>query len=259
MKVRSPRTRYNLKIKPGSRILDISGTHTPHPQANVVADVLGDIVSGQWELWNHQHLVHASCDKLPFEDKEFDYVICAQVMEHVDNPEALMREMQRVAKKGYIELPSMITEFMIPDLTHHWLSLELDHKIYIVSKKQLGIENPPRNYGAFFAQWLNKESLSFKTFVRANPDVFSVRYEWEDEIEFCVNPTDERILTYFTEPWNTSMYQTLFERRSTWAEIKATHFAFMEVLGEFIQGRRKSPSEQPNLVTRMKRKVQNAF
>ena len=43
--------------------------------------------------------------KLPFKDKEFDYVICAHVIEHVNDPIMFKSEIERIGKAGYIELP----------------------------------------------------------------------------------------------------------------------------------------------------------
>ena len=43
----------------------------------------------------HQTFVHADGEKLPFKDKEFDYVICNQVLEHVEHPEAFVKDVYK--------------------------------------------------------------------------------------------------------------------------------------------------------------------
>ena len=40
--------------------------------------------------------------KLPFKDKEFDFVIASHVAEHVDDISYFLNELSRVEKKGYI-------------------------------------------------------------------------------------------------------------------------------------------------------------
>ncbi|KHK02805.1 methyltransferase domain-containing protein [Desulfovibrio sp. TomC] len=52
----------------------------------------------------------ASCDifdgyTIPFEDNTFDLVILAHVLEHIEYPRILLREMRRVARYQYIEVP----------------------------------------------------------------------------------------------------------------------------------------------------------
>jgi ubiquinone/menaquinone biosynthesis C-methylase UbiE len=47
---------------------------------------------------------------LPYEDKEFDFVYCRHVLEDLIYPFRVIKEMQRVAKAGYIETPSPMAE-----------------------------------------------------------------------------------------------------------------------------------------------------
>ncbi|MEA3506327.1 MAG: class I SAM-dependent methyltransferase [Elusimicrobiota bacterium] len=42
----------------------------------------------------------ARSEKLPFKDNSFDYVICSEVLEHVEYLEATLKEISRVLKKG---------------------------------------------------------------------------------------------------------------------------------------------------------------
>jgi hypothetical protein len=49
-------------------------------------------------------------DPLPFADKSFDFVYCRHTVEDMHNPFLLCSEMQRVAKAGYVETPSPISE-----------------------------------------------------------------------------------------------------------------------------------------------------
>ncbi len=37
-------------------------------------------------VYPHQQFINANGEALPFKDKEFDYVICNQVLEHAENP-----------------------------------------------------------------------------------------------------------------------------------------------------------------------------
>ncbi|HVI50342.1 MAG TPA: methyltransferase domain-containing protein [Candidatus Sulfotelmatobacter sp.] len=47
---------------------------------------------------------------LPFPDKYFDFVYCRHVVEDLNNPFTLLKEMSRIGKAGYVETPSVMVE-----------------------------------------------------------------------------------------------------------------------------------------------------
>jgi SAM-dependent methyltransferase len=51
--------------------------------------------------------VYGDARTLPFADQSFDGVLCSQVLEHVDRPETVVREMGRVLKPGGVGLISL--------------------------------------------------------------------------------------------------------------------------------------------------------
>lgn len=52
---------------------------------------------------NHVRLVHSDVSKLPFPDQSFDLAFACDVLEHVLEPEKVLKEIQRVVKKdGFI-------------------------------------------------------------------------------------------------------------------------------------------------------------
>jgi SAM-dependent methyltransferase len=52
------------------------------------------------------------CDRepWPFADRQFDFVVCAQTLEDVRDPVWVCREMARVGRAGYVEVPSRLAE-----------------------------------------------------------------------------------------------------------------------------------------------------
>src|SRR5215467_13052677 len=111
MKISTPRSRYQLSIKKTDYVLEVGGGHNPHPRSNVVVDKYVDDNthrSNNLKVLPNQKFLQADGENLPFENKEFDYVICCHVLEHVPNPEKFVSEQSRVADKGYIETPSLI-------------------------------------------------------------------------------------------------------------------------------------------------------
>ena len=64
-------------------------------------------------------------EKLPFKDKEFDYVILSHVLEHVPNLLEFVSEIERISKAGYIELPTKLNDNLVfgcdeDDVGHKW-------------------------------------------------------------------------------------------------------------------------------------------
>ena len=75
-------------------ILDIGCGYNANKYANVICDVQ--------DLSNHyqdKRFVKLNEKKLPFKDKEFDFVVASHVMEHVEDVEFFIKELERVSKK----------------------------------------------------------------------------------------------------------------------------------------------------------------
>ncbi|MDW7690498.1 methyltransferase domain-containing protein [Flammeovirgaceae bacterium SG7u.111] len=215
MKINNPKSRFDLKIASSDLVLEIGGGHNPHPRADYVVDkYVHDNThrSGDLKVLGEQFFVEADGESLPFKDKVFDYVICCHVLEHVPNPEKFLKEMMRVAKRGYIEVPSLIGEFLAPKSSHTWVSLEIENKLTLVKKSDLGMEKPTHDFGDLFLYHLTQNSIPFKMLKRNYPDLFSVRIEWDESFGFSINPTDEATLSYFTKPWTKEQIEQMFPK-----------------------------------------------
>lgn len=77
----------------GRRILDVGCGDRPYREIfpgavglDVPANPLADL--------------HGSIDAIPVEDASFDLVLCLQVLEHVPDPQAAIRELRRVVRPG---------------------------------------------------------------------------------------------------------------------------------------------------------------
>jgi SAM-dependent methyltransferase len=114
----------------GSRevVLDLGSGQDPHPRANILCDKF--VVDNTERacgagLMVDRPLVLADATATPFPDKAFDFVFCSHLLEHMDNPAALLTELQRISKRGYIETPSLIYEKLWGWEFHRWfVSLE---------------------------------------------------------------------------------------------------------------------------------------
>lgn len=231
MKVRNPITRFDLKIPAGAKVLDVGSGHNPHPRANVITDKFTEDNyhrASDIKVLKHQKFVEASGESLPFGDKEFDYVICCHVVEHVDDPVVFLSELSRVGKRGYLEAPSLLGEYLVPKESHRWVILEIDNKLVFVEKERLGM-TANHGFGEIFLEFLPTTSFGFKILQRTHQQLIAVKHEWKDSIECIVNPTDQELLKYFNSPWDLNMYHRVFPKRSLGKEYLNAMRATMDI------------------------------
>jgi ubiquinone/menaquinone biosynthesis C-methylase UbiE len=105
--------------RPNDRILEVGvgGGHVlaKFPGHNRTGIDLSPTMLGRARrrLGNDVELLQGSADHLPFEDKSFDVVLCTEVLEHVVEPDRVVRELMRVAKPGARVVVSIPNEAII--------------------------------------------------------------------------------------------------------------------------------------------------
>ena len=90
------------------KILDIGCGYRANKNASVIADI-----QDFSDFYKEKKFVKIEGKNLPFEDKEFDFVIASHVIEHIDNFEFFIKELERISSKGYIELPSRLGDNLV--------------------------------------------------------------------------------------------------------------------------------------------------
>ena len=124
-----------LSSKPDWMILDIGCGYNANQFASVICDVQ-DLSN----YYPYKKFVRLIDKKLPFKDNEFDFVIASHVMEHVVDIEFFIKELERVSKKGYIELPTMLEDNLVfenkKDHIWHMDFDDVENKLLISKKIQ---------------------------------------------------------------------------------------------------------------------------
>ena len=114
-------------------ILDIGCGYNANKFAKVICDVQD--LSNYYE---DKKFIRLTEKKLPFKDKEFDFVVASHVMEHVEYIDFFIKELERVSKKGYIELPTKLEDNLVfenkKDHLWHMDFDDVENKL-VVSKK----------------------------------------------------------------------------------------------------------------------------
>ena len=125
-----------LSKNPNWRILDIGCGYTPSKYANVIADKRDFS-----KFYKDKIFIKIEDKKLPFKDKEFDFVIASHVIEHVDDFEFFIKELERISSKGYIELPSRLGDNLVFENKddHIWWCVfdDINNQILVSKKNQL--------------------------------------------------------------------------------------------------------------------------
>ena len=111
-----------LNLNPDWKILDIGCGYTAHENATVICDIQ-DLSS----FYKNKKFIKLDNKNLPFKDKEFDFVIASHVIEHVEDVEYFISELQRISSKGYIELPTILEDNLVfENKSDHLWHMEFD-------------------------------------------------------------------------------------------------------------------------------------
>ena len=127
-----------LKENPDWNVLDIGCGYTANKYANVIADV-----QDFSRFYKEKKFIKIIDKQLPFKDNEFDFIIASHVIEHVEDFQYFIREIERVAKQGYIELPSRLGDNLVfENIKEHiwWFKYDDELQTLIASKKNQILE-----------------------------------------------------------------------------------------------------------------------
>lgn len=181
-------------IKTSDRILDVGGSMKQH--SDILIDTLADIIKPEESPYGPTKLrankfvrVDFSKDKLPFKNKEFDFVLCTHTLEDLYNPFLLIEEMSRVGKRGYITTPSFgqdisyshynLTDWLtggrrVPGIGHHkWLFSVKNGTMQIFPKNYSILATPEFQV----VKWLGEEEFEY-------PWNGSIKYREVKDLDF---------------------------------------------------------------------------
>jgi len=106
------------RLEPSDQLLDVGGWYAPFARADWVIDLMPHATRGPSsapgaerftaDTWVERDI----CDRepWPFADDQFDFAICSHTLEDVRDPVWVCAELNRVARAGYLEVPSRLQE-----------------------------------------------------------------------------------------------------------------------------------------------------
>ena len=177
-----------LSSKPDWNILDIGCGYSANKYANIICDV-----EDLSKVYKDKKFIRLIDKKLPFKDKEFDFVIASHVMEHVEDVDFFISELQRIASKGYIEVPTKLEDNLVFENKndHIWQMDFDDVKNRLIINKRIQYIEPVLTVSSI--KKLNE--IFRKSLV--------LELQWENSIDYIFEKVDIKnikktsILTFF--------------------------------------------------------------
>lgn len=203
-----------MKIKPGSLVLEVGSGNSPRAESTILCDRLvydNSQRAGKFSIVIDRPFVVADGFHLPFRDKAFDYVVCSHVLEHLQDPQAFVKELTRVGKAGYIEVPSIYGERLFGWNFHLWYC-QLKKGALTFSPKKEG-----ERYGGFFHTFIAK-SILFRKFCETYENTFYIKLEWKNTIKVKIAP----ITPHAIEQVDTDIFALL--KKIDWSIMGAMPF-----------------------------------
>ena len=175
-----------LEQHPEWNVVDLASSNAGWKYANVYTDVTDYSEYYKTKYNNEKRFIQCNVENTPFGDKEFDFVIASHILEHVDNPENFCKEMMRIGKRGYIEVPTPLWDNLV-DGPHF---SKYGHKWWITFDDDINeMVFKPRIH-------ILEEAINPANTTALSPffeDVMVTRLYWEKEIPFR---EEELIFTY---------------------------------------------------------------
>ncbi len=172
-------------IEKNDKVLEIGPGATPHPRSDVFLELKYESIEERIAqsgnvgvIQTVKPIVYYDGKEFPFDDNEFDYVICSHVLEHVYEPEKMVAELTRVSRKGYIEFPTIYYEFIWNIPEHVMILFWNKEKIYYLSKEELHFNN----FKPISDFYYNVMPPNLSNFVDIGKKYIMQGFEWENKI-----------------------------------------------------------------------------
>lgn len=184
--------KFALGIRPGDLVLDVGSGNDPHPRADVLVDkFVQDDRERQHRLVVDRPMVGGDLEALPFRDQAFDFVIASHVLEHVTDPARAAAELQRVAKRGYVETPAEFGGKLLDLPGHRWYVREEGDRL-VFTGKSVAMHDGHLNHVAF-QLWGAKDPGWMRLF-HAHRELFFVEHRWAGRLQVEVIPPQGDLL-----------------------------------------------------------------
>ena len=130
------------------KVIDIASSNAGWKQADIFTDINDRSQYYAKKYNNQKKFIQCNVEKTGelFKDKEFDFVIASHILEHVEDPFAFCKELSRIGKRGYIEVPTPLFDNLVdgPNFVkygHKWWVTFDDGDDNIVINRKINVVN----------------------------------------------------------------------------------------------------------------------
>lgn len=173
-------------IKASDFVVEIGSGNNPYWRSDLLLDKFvvdsTERPAGRAPLVLDRPFVVADALQLPFGDKKVDFLIARNILEHIVPAEQFLNEMARVSKRGYITVPSSLSEKLFGWAKHVWF-ISTDGNTLHLRAKQRTLYDPELSE---LFHGLHRQNVSFRKFYQENRHLFIVEHYWESSINFCI-------------------------------------------------------------------------
>lgn len=177
-------------IDKAEKVLDLGSGGEPFKYATHLMDYYPDDTHHRYNKLKTNGLPFLVGDiqRLPYKNKSFDFVYSAHVIEHIENPELACEEMMRVASRGYIEVPTRMS-----DLMFNFARMKHFHKWHITMAGNTLIfceynewERKDTGDIEFFKIAHSMLPNPLKTSYRRNKNLYTNMFLWKDRFNYFI-------------------------------------------------------------------------
>ncbi|MBP7652400.1 methyltransferase domain-containing protein [Candidatus Dependentiae bacterium] len=182
-----------IEIKPSDKVIEIGPGGGPKTYSDILIEKYIDFHGhrGNKPLYIDRPLLEHPTDIIPFRDKTFDYSLAYHVLEHTENPEIFLKELQRISKAGIIETPSVICELLYGSNQHKLLCwFDEEKKRFMICLKDFSKWYYQVDFRGVFNFNFHYSEFMTNMFV---PGILISRYCWKDKIDFCITDNENEL------------------------------------------------------------------
>ena len=178
------------RMAEGHLVVDVGGWWKPLARADHVIDLLpyetrggGGRLGAGPERYSPStwHQLDICNTPWPFPDKMFEFAFCSQTLEDVRDPIAVCRELSRIARRGYVEVPSAWIECTfdidVGPLTARYPGYE-KHR-WLVIDEGTGLLFIPKQVWLCLVEFVPAETSELW---RTDQRIWTTPVHWENEI-----------------------------------------------------------------------------